>query len=985
MRLRYLRARAARPAFRRSDFCEPLEARTLFTTLVVTGTPGNDNITLGIFHWAQPFFADGISVTLNGVTTNYPPNLWTAVQINNGAGNDTINVLGTLVPTSVMGGGPDVVNVGDSTGVQNIRQSLNVSNPPSTTNLTINDAPDAGGHSAIIGAGQVSGLAPAVISYNPTQISSLQVNGGSGGNNFTISHTIPGIVTNVLSGTGVDVVNVTATTATGTLNVNGQNGADTVYVGDIDGVQSIAGPVNISNSLSGSILYIDDAHDTTARGATITDTAVLNLAPAAIGYANLAELTVDGGSGGNTWFVGGTIANIPTILNAGTANDTATIGATAAGGTFGFNGEGGTDAVTVGFQGTVQPIAGTVSISSTVSNSTSVLVDDSADTTARNATLASTVLPTLPPNWGILTGLAPASIEFQYARISSFGVTLGPASNSLNIRATQVPTNVSGGGHIMIRPFPLPPIIVGGDDTINIGDGGSAQNIAGVITIANPWGQNTINVNDGADSARIAVLDNVSLGTLDPYGTITGLAPAAIDYDYRHSAALNITSGPGANTFNIHATGTSTTITSGGADHVNVSSAGSVQGIGGNLTLENLASHTVLTVDDSADPTARTVTLGTAPPAGDADPFDTLSGLAPAVITFESNDMASPVVIDGGSGGNAFNVAGTAPAHTGGSGGANIQLNTGSGNDTVTFTGTSAGTTFTVNGQDGNDQVNVDYSGGHVIAGNITFQGGTGGNLLAITGAGATDTLGVTFPQIAHGSQAVLYANILGLTLSQGVFNVTQNLTGKDLTATGGGTHVNFTVGQDLSALSIGRGAAVVLTHSTSRLGKLLTTRSFGIGAASTLDLANNELRWSYASPSGTLSAATIRMDLSTRALISSDAAANVGYALGYADSADTAVAGLGLPTHIIDVRYTRQGDADLNGTVNFADLLLLVQNYGNSTGSAVWDMGDSNYDGNADFADLLLLVQNYGLPAASTQGRQSAGTWQRLRASFRP
>ena len=29
--------------------------------LVVTGTPGNDTITLGIFHWAQPFFADGVS------------------------------------------------------------------------------------------------------------------------------------------------------------------------------------------------------------------------------------------------------------------------------------------------------------------------------------------------------------------------------------------------------------------------------------------------------------------------------------------------------------------------------------------------------------------------------------------------------------------------------------------------------------------------------------------------------------------------------------------------------------------------------------------------------------------------------------------------------------------------------------------------------------------------------------------------------------
>jgi len=52
-------------------------------------------------------------------------------------------------------------------------------------------------------------------------------------------------------------------------------------------------------------------------------------------------------------------------------------------------------------------------------------------------------------------------------------------------------------------------------------------------------------------------------------------------------------------------------------------------------------------------------------------------------------------------------------------------------------------------------------------------------------------------------------------------------------------------------------------------------------------------------------------------------------------------------------------GDADRDGTVNFADLVLVSQNYGKT--NATWDMGDFNGDGTVDFADLVILGQNYG------------------------
>jgi len=51
-------------------------------------------------------------------------------------------------------------------------------------------------------------------------------------------------------------------------------------------------------------------------------------------------------------------------------------------------------------------------------------------------------------------------------------------------------------------------------------------------------------------------------------------------------------------------------------------------------------------------------------------------------------------------------------------------------------------------------------------------------------------------------------------------------------------------------------------------------------------------------------------------------------------------------------------GDANGDGVVNFADLLILAQNYGKS--GTTFSQGDFNGDGLVSFADLLLLVQYY-------------------------
>ena len=53
-----------------------------------------------------------------------------------------------------------------------------------------------------------------------------------------------------------------------------------------------------------------------------------------------------------------------------------------------------------------------------------------------------------------------------------------------------------------------------------------------------------------------------------------------------------------------------------------------------------------------------------------------------------------------------------------------------------------------------------------------------------------------------------------------------------------------------------------------------------------------------------------------------------------------------------------RPGDANGDGKVDFADLLILAQNYGNT--GATFAQGDFDGDGVVDFTDLLILAQNY-------------------------
>ena len=65
-------------------------------------------------------------------------------------------------------------------------------------------------------------------------------------------------------------------------------------------------------------------------------------------------------------------------------------------------------------------------------------------------------------------------------------------------------------------------------------------------------------------------------------------------------------------------------------------------------------------------------------------------------------------------------------------------------------------------------------------------------------------------------------------------------------------------------------------------------------------------------------------------------------------------------------------GDADGDGKVDFADLVLVARHYGQINGT--WSRGDLNGDGSVGFDDLLIVARNYGKSVVSTTAAAAVG-----------
>jgi hypothetical protein len=259
--------------------------------------------------------------------------VYTGTTLNTGGGVDTVNVRAAGTPLTVTtttgsgGNNNDQVIIGTAGSLAGITAAVTVYNGPSRDYVTVDDHADGASHGAVvIGAGGITGLAPASAPLNFTaySVSTLSVFGGGGDNTYTIAATPADTSMTLDTGGGVDTVNVRGTSSPLTVTTSGGSGGggnDVVNVG-LGSTQGIFGPVSVFNNPSYDHLNVDDSADAGNRTVTLAVSSITGLFPAVIVYGlyEVNTLSVSGGSGANAYTSAGSGA-LSTTLNTGTGVD----------------------------------------------------------------------------------------------------------------------------------------------------------------------------------------------------------------------------------------------------------------------------------------------------------------------------------------------------------------------------------------------------------------------------------------------------------------------------------------------------------------------------------------------------------------------------------------------------------------------------------------------------------------------------------------
>jgi len=82
-------------------------------------------------------------------------------------------------------------------------------------------------------------------------------------------------------------------------------------------------------------------------------------------------------------------------------------------------------------------------------------------------------------------------------------------------------------------------------------------------------------------------------------------------------------------------------------------------------------------------------------------------------------------------------------------------------------------------------------------------------------------------------------------------------------------------------------------------------------------------------------------------------------------------------------LRYTLAGDANLDGKVDFADLLVVAQRYNGA--AAGWIDGDFNFDGKVNLSDLLALARRAPQPPVVLTRLRHRSRWPVAAGGFWP
>jgi hypothetical protein len=286
--------------------------------------------------------------------------------------------------------------------------------------------------------------------------------------------------------------------------------------------------------------------------------------------------------------------------------------------------------------------------------------------------------------------------------------------------------------------YPNQPVYLnssGGNDVVNVGNStNGVQSIRASVRADNTPAFTTLNISDAANAAARSAEIDVS----GSYTYVFNLAPAWIGTNNSDTAAINITTGTGADDIDVARNSETVNLNSaGGLDTVDIGQVGTggVQSVFGQITVQNSPSYTTLSVNDTGNAAARTATIDTTLVGGLN--YGRITGLAPATILYKHADISwtNPVRVTGGSGADAITVLDTL-------GSRHLHLSGGPGSDTLRVDGTQATGPVTVLPSSGLDDVLVNHDAAgtaHAIF-DATHRLGTlsvrnGGNLRVTPGA----------------------------------------------------------------------------------------------------------------------------------------------------------------------------------------------------------------------------------------------------------
>lgn len=304
----------------------------------VDGTPGADTLTVDASTDAAAatltVSAGGISGTAGdsffGANGQLLPSGIESITVKTGLGTDTVRVQGTAGGTTTditSAGGTDNVTVGLAGDMQGIAGALSIAATGTVVNLTLNDSADATARTATITNAQVTGLAPAAISFAEGKIGSFTVLGGTGDDVFTISsvQAAGGTNVNVIdAGGGNDQITLASAGAAGTLRGSGGDDQITVGTGSLD---SIIGAIIVEGGgQAGDSLVLNDSVSPFSDTFTITSTMINRVVFGSVTFSGVGGVTLNAQSGANAVNIVSTAAGVPLTLNSGAGFDTITLG-----------------------------------------------------------------------------------------------------------------------------------------------------------------------------------------------------------------------------------------------------------------------------------------------------------------------------------------------------------------------------------------------------------------------------------------------------------------------------------------------------------------------------------------------------------------------------------------------------------------------------------------------------------------------------------